>query len=232
MKRIEEMSMKELSGLSEETMQHYLSIRMMEEGIILPPRPTAPVRPDFESLKTQTVYEVGNNFYVDAEDAKAVAKYPIARLDYEYKASYEHKYVSHSERQPIQEHMVVPKELYLSKVEELTKANREKEAYEAADRAYKAEKKKVDALYDEILGRYHEALSEKHEVERILSIFEEYKTLAEGDEETAFRFLWKAFGEARIQKVYEWEPDALPRAVSELPSPVEADEDDEEKGLF
>jgi hypothetical protein len=210
---ITEMTEQEILALTTADLDRLVQLRMAEEGIKLLQAPTEPTYADVPAPDV-TVYDVGclDSVVDDRETALTIAevigqgKTHLRSLSYgrDYKTQY---LGSGAESAAYQAGEFKAKKVYswslwqsVSKtIEDNAKL---KETYEKGLKEYRDATNEAAWVREEIYGRFDDVCAKYAKLERLRDTFAEYLKLADGDQETALKFMDKAYSLTEDEKEY------------------------------
>jgi len=187
----------EVVALTDEQIKRYVDYACAEQGIKMFPAPIPPINP-FSLEKAELGYKLPEGYVKDRGTIDAItallAKTTMFSLGYDH--GWEYKYLT-----PVDVRDVASDRFYLkadldSAKDGLRKYTDEKAAFEKHNEEYKKAESARRAIVDEIYGHVWEVQREARKIEELKARAEEYKAIANGNEELAKRFLIKAYPEA------------------------------------
>lgn len=205
MKPFDDLTHEELIALTDEQVNYYIDRECAEAGVPLLP-PTAPVQPTIEQVsKSVTHYMVAGLRFLSEQEARRVndairtagsrrtTQYVGSRWSY---SGPMHDVPDESEVTVSIEHVHTPDEAARQQLANEQKADL-KSAFETAKKDYDS----AVSGRENVAGRVRAVVSSAWTLERrrqrLLSEYERYLPLANGDEQVAKRFLQRAHGDAR-----------------------------------
>jgi len=192
MKKLEEMNTQELAELDEAGIDKLVQFEAASEGLKFAARPLElqVKRPSIE--RKMEGYKVGDIIFERQEDALAVAKMPRFKEGYDYRSGYSLRWLEASEDTEVKTVVYYEKADVMANVSELRQMEEDKKAAEDAMKAYQSYQEGLAAIRSDIWSKVFSAKRKAYEVEQAKAKFEEFKVLADGNEETAERFFIKA----------------------------------------
>lgn len=222
MKLITDYTKNELVKLQSDDIEKIIHLHLANEGIAIP---REPVEPTYESVpekdkKLFYVSGVDGLYFEKREIAEEVAKTlknnfsSLRSIEVNYWDTERTERVSpfkvekYNSREPsvndivVQEHAVYSADLYMqikSKIESNKKLREDyKKRKEAFDKASESAKTTVDMIWATV----RDAQREQEEKDSKLATYREYLALAEGDKDTAWKFMKKAHSVTQDQEDY------------------------------
>lgn len=190
----------EVVALTDEQRQRYVDYACAEQGIKLLAAPIKPINP-FIIERKDTAYCLPSGYVKDKATVEAIddllAKTVIFRTAYNYGMGYNYRHLEpttsnvscNSERFYVKDDLMAAEQ-------GLTKYESDNNYFEKLEKEYKENEEKKKNIVDGINTYVWDVQREVREINNLKAHFEEYKTLADGNEELAKRFLIKAYPEA------------------------------------
>lgn len=205
MKPFDDLTHEELIALTDEQVNYYIDRECAEAGVpLLPPSP--PVQPEIEQFpKDITHYIVAGLRFLDEREARSVldairntktrrtTTYIGSRWSYSGPI---HDAVDESEQAITIEHVHTPEMAAKQKLANETKADL-KATFDAAKKTYEEASSGRETVADRVRRAVSAAWKLESRRQVLLSEYDRYKPLANGDETIAKRFLQRAHGDAR-----------------------------------
>lgn len=205
MKQITELNEKEILALTDDQLENMVQYKMAEEGIKILEYPT---KPEFAPIpkKDDSAFKIGGVTYPirnkkAAEEIGAVmAKY----VEYFVNESYNQKDYSIKYLKPVDDYMTerlgkVEEEAYF-KAETERKIAEDKATNKDVEQAYQVELNEYNDAYERrkeieafVYGIYNEIRNKYFDMDRLKAKYEQYLVLADGNEDTAMKFLKNAY---------------------------------------
>lgn len=194
MKRLDDMTSRELVNLTEEQVKDLIDIECAFAGArLLPPEPVykqpAIIEPD------AILYIVGGIKFKRQDQAmeivEALEAMDLAQTGYAYEAGYNNEYIKDEPANPpqIESKKVFTRTAFEKHKSQLTANKVEDTAYENQVKLYREIKDERRDVEDRVLKRIRDAREEVEEQQRIVTQFDRYLTLADGARPMAIRFL-------------------------------------------
>jgi hypothetical protein len=195
MKSFEELTDKELLGLTDEMVQYYVDYACAQAGVpFLPPYPNEPEK---SRITPDTVlYQVGELKFADrsiAEQIVSIAKGKMVETDYISGPSYQKKISSRTKTPSISEIDVFSEDAWKSYGTAVVQYESDKKDYESAKKEYDRISSLRNSVSDEIYMKISKVKEAERKKENYRLLFKNYLDLSKGDREIAFAFLEKAY---------------------------------------
>jgi len=195
MKTINDLTHEELINLTEEQIQFYINLAIAEEGIKPCPVPIEPNLINSGIVATEVFYEFGGTFFKNKADAVAVSQMEIFRTEYDYGAGYSHKWAERNIDGKIEERRFYKKEDVLRVAGLLQDMEKKRGIYNSAKSEYDKYLRKTTSCREHVWNIVNDAKDKEERIQNAQKAIENYKELAQGDEEVALRFFEKAFND-------------------------------------
>lgn len=205
MKKITEMTEKEVLGLTNEQLELMVKLEMAEQGVKILDRPT---EPDYqkETPKDGVAYNInGCTYYaLDEKIAKEIGavieKHKNSLFNYSYRSGdYNDKIIKPIDSYSLPHIGSISKEEYYTDavtlaVRDIKKANKElKEAYEELLKEYNQAQEGKSEIAGSIYGVFRQVSQKYYDFDILRSRYNEYLDLADQNYDVALKFLKKAY---------------------------------------
>lgn len=201
MKKLTEMTEHMILNLTEEEIQSLIDLECAEKGVpflVNNPKDYKEEVPKPDKI----IYEVADNYFEKREDAEKVVECVTSmdsriRIDWEYGYEGSVYVIEGSPSVP----KIESKEVYSSRKfrevkDELKAVKKKKKLYDEQVERYNDIKKQRREIESEILDKVHKVRQKDREKRDLVRKFKRYLTLANGDNELAYKFLKNAkYGE-------------------------------------
>lgn len=216
MKDFEDLTDREVAELTEEELQAYQKMALMEAGCVIPPAPKAPDLVEPKAALRQKVYyqvQAGKGSYKSViagavfetlEQAQAFINLKPFDSDYDYRVGHQYKHA-----EPLKDPVIEPVTLYekedIDKIKPILVSNETKRK-EHAEEVQERDKAVESAarITEWITNKWLECRQNQRHYTAVLATFAEYLAMTENDKSVATRFLVKAYGQETLRTVVEW----------------------------
>ena len=219
MKKINEMSEKEILTLTEEDVQKMIKLHLMEQGIKLLDKPKQPELFEIEpaDVECYTIPLLDGFAFTEREEAEKVQQAlrnanSLRKIEYDWsKFQGEYKYLEKKKRYSfkgdsdfsIQTMFVYSPELYNKIIDFVTQNNAMSEQLKKDQEEYDNNLKSSAEAISEIRQRISDVRNKYERLEDLARRFAvDYYPLSDNNEEVAIRFLEKAYSLTEEEKVY------------------------------
>jgi hypothetical protein len=195
--KFEEMSDEIKASMTDEQMRRQIDVELMEGNIT---KVEYPGTFDLEmpSLEETNYYTVGEIYFKTQKQAEQFMKLSPMKSNYEWRIGSEIRFVEEID-DSIRIESLYDKTEIQDKGPELIEWNKKHEEHNTKKRRYENYVSARNAIYDKIWSAHEKAKEIINERNKIEQTYEEYKTLTNGDEELAYTFLVKHFGEEKVK---------------------------------
>lgn len=205
---------KERSELTRDQVEAFLTVELMEKGVVRVDPPKIEDLPDVD-VEKKVVYRVGYDWrysgkeyfdvvFSDAESAQRLAELKPMKCDYDYNIGSQWKYAVPCgglcvESTELYEHSsVLNVKSTLARRAEISKAN------ESALSEYRTAAKAVDDAVAGVWADYYSCVKRSAKLTKIRDTFTEYLGMCDGNEAMARQFLLKAFSASDVTDAEAW----------------------------
>lgn len=207
---IKDMSEAEVLALGKKEIDYLIGYAMAEEGIKFLPVPIAPepFTPEYDRV----VYEVAGIYYTNEPAAKDVCEIlnglieETCTLDYNWQQSSQYKYVAESRWKDSPPTVTAVKcfsnEKYRTLAAGMIQRETEKNQYKKLLEEFQKNESLKQAIVQEIHNVIDEHKSRAYTRNRMISEYERYKEIAQGNVEIAQNFFKKAYPSANFEEVF------------------------------
>lgn len=213
---------RERAEMSEDVVRSLLDAHLMEEGVLKVAPPVLKLLKPVPEIKKVTAYVVCIKGQYGSEENLIAFETPekahafidnrpmIVKCDW---ASGRDRFFT----EPVIEAYVAKKEFFdraeLMNIQGLLKENESTQSENnKAEQSFREASKTMISCLNEVWEDWGDQRSLDGNHRAILQTFEEYKTTAQGDEDTAAKFLMKIFSETQIRGANEWLGISIPTA--------------------
>ncbi len=198
----------ERAGLTEKQVEDMLDRELMTKGVLRVFPPVKMTVPEVKLEPKGKVYAIDDVAFSSAEEAEKAILAGVRKIDYTYD-DVQRFYLQ--ERVPeIQVRMIYDK----ADIDNAKKAIEKRVEAERSNRQELEEFEKASKAMNEVIGGvwqdWGECRDEAAKHRKVRTTFDKYKDLAEGNEETAMRFLKQTFSKPEIEAAWSWSDDELP----------------------
>jgi hypothetical protein len=213
MKRYWDLSKKERAHLTQEELNRFCDVHLMEEGVVVskltleevPEEPEVPMETGYRLQHESEGYTSTTSIvFKNEKDAATFMNLKGLRvIVYEYETKRDCLVLL--ERPSIQP-ISMPRKVDLAEMKgSIRTINEIKDRNKAAEREYKEQLKKKEEVIQPLVDDYQECRDLDHLYETIHKTLIEYMFLAENNKDIAMGFLKKAYSEENIKNMIEWE---------------------------
>jgi hypothetical protein len=211
----------ERSNLTEAEVGSLLDVELMKEGVKKPepPKltevPKSPLGTKGRYFGVQTKSKYGSDemlhiSFATAELAQAFIDLNPLKSDYDYEVGSEFRYAL-----PLQDASIVSEELYtLDQINQHRSSLKQRKALSEENQRLTSEFTKQSALAeritDEVWKDWYSVRAKSDDLKSIISTFNQYSKLTQGDAGMALAFLAKVNSHAEINEAREWFPGSIP----------------------
>ena len=194
----------ERADMNEDDVSRFCDGALMEAGVLKPRDPQYKEVESAEPEKTETFYEVSGIFFSSAEDANRFAAMHRFKTCHDWNIGYDHNWVEPCEPEtPTQKTFPTRNAIQLLR-EKLARIKEAKEHNSKEETRFQSEQKKANEVTSRIWDDYYSCQRLGQQYMGVMSTFDQYKAMTDGNRVTAFRFLQKAFTEEDIRGAFEW----------------------------
>lgn len=201
MKNFNDLTDLEISELTSEEIERYVDYECAMEGIqLLPPHPGNPPE-KVEAEKDTEIYTVGEFVFLSKESALKFFDFVTENGFYRIEGYQENRRVILANPEDyyypkMSSEMIASEQSYAKSKQQLDIYKTEKKRYDAIKERYDNAKKERQGILDGILDKIQEAVTRIKEQKQLRTIFNRYIDLADGNRETALKFLLNANSDA------------------------------------
>ncbi len=204
MKTFEELSQKAKSSLTEDQIQHYVNIGLMQEGLVRPAVPL--VEPEIEpTIETRELFVMGNLVFENFENAETARKLALGAAGTDYTVRevtiIEDEGYYLPETKPKQ--CATRKDVALVK-QAFTNYNSVVSANKVRDKEYQKSLEAVERIEQAIRSDIYEAQLNDSKQSEIVETYNQFLTLSEGNSQVALNFMSKKHGHKEISAAFEY----------------------------
>lgn len=210
-----DLSEKERLALEEPDIQRFIDIELMQQGLVRPLPPVLRDEPEV-TVNTTTYFMVNELLFNDIADAEKVLNLNPMKKEWCYEFGTRDYMASRVNMEVVRVELPSKDEL-CSKQTQLQEAKAIKEANERASKEYDTAIKAIGEASSSIRENLSELWDKQRRIESIMSTYGWFLELADGDEETALRFLCEKHSRSSVIEAFEWtksyDPFNLPQDV-------------------
>lgn len=212
----------ERSLLTEEQVAALLNLELMSKGVVrpMPPALQPIVTPESLGGKRQCFAVSGKSKYgtdevfplafSSADDVQKFMALNPVKIDYDYEVGTEYKYAMPLSDASISVCELYPYETINAAKVELKRNKAAADSNRKLQEAYEKACKDVDLATSGVWEDWNRCRNERAQMERIVSTFNDYAKLTNGDQFMALGFLEKAYSRDNISNACEWFPSEIP----------------------
>lgn len=220
MKTYWDFSEKERSELTQEQVSALLDVELMQHGVLKPvapvlkPVPTNPAGAKKQFFTVNAKGKYGSNeclkvCFHDVESAQKFIELRPVLQDYDYEVGSDFEYAI-----PLSDANIETVELYdINQINafrsELKRRKALSEENERLTSEFKKACDKSEKVTDGVWSNWYQCCAVKQKLEGIVSTFNDYTRLTEGDQNLALTFLKKLHAQEDIESAREWFPDQI-----------------------
>lgn len=204
-KEFKSLSAAELIVLTDEDLDRYVKLDLLHAGVKIPVQPVEPIYQQVpEPDVTAYTVEGFDGLFTSNREADAVASLigssKLKISSYEYSVGYEFRYAKEYFKNKYGEKSITvsssklySEALFKDITSKLSANKFLKDDYEKLEEEYKKDFSNTSEIHDSIYDKYSEALTRYNYLEGLKERFEQYLSLADGDEEQALKFFKNAY---------------------------------------
>lgn len=193
MKRIGDLEQAELVALDDETIQRYIDLEIAHAGV-MPVLAPAPLQLEDVSIEANEVaFEVSGVLVRTIKEAEILSKMNLLTTDYNFKASYDHRWLK-----PLTGVTITEKKFYdeadVNRVADLLgEQNRKQTEYDTGRREYDKFVRETIEIRNNVRATVNAACTIAREIETAKATYAKHLDLANGDELVGARFFRDAY---------------------------------------
>lgn len=198
----------ERAALTEKQIEDLLDRELMSKGVLRVFPPELAELPIIDLKATGKTFVVEGLAFPTIEGAEAAIMAGGRKIDYQWEDT-RRNYLS-TKLPEIEVLMVYDKADLDNAKKAITKKTELQRANETATKEFDEASKAMNEVLNGVWSDWGECREEGEKHKRVRETFEKYKSLAEGNEETAIRFLKQAFPLEAIKDAWAWSSEELP----------------------
>jgi len=193
-----DLSVEQIAALTKEEIEEYIRVEMMENGVKAVEKP-APFLLLPPKVKTHKLYKVYGLYFETPGQVDKLFQLRPKKTEYSWDLGTNLKFLSDVEKE-YEQVEIFDKEDFIAKGDEMVAWRKQKDVWDNLNGAHEVYLQRRNKIASEFWTKWDEAKKKVEGKHTIQKAFEEYKTLAKGDEGIALGFLFKTFGEEEARE--------------------------------
>lgn len=192
MKLLEEMTFEELAGLNPDQLEKLVQLEVANEGVKFASRPEELQMKRLPIERSERGFKVGDAIFERQEDAEIVAKMPRLKEGYSWDYGHSNRWLEVADEAKVETVFYFKKSDITANRSAIRQHAEDKEITTKALEAWEKYENAITNVRDSVFSKYWSAQRKVANINAAKAKLEEFKTLADGNEETAKRFFIKA----------------------------------------